>query len=62
MGLFNFRKQKQPTNNKTPIERYLEHLDSIFQKEPEFFKNDSLISGVPGVSSIVYRDIPEKVV
>lgn len=60
MGLFNFRKQKPPINNKTPVERYLEHLDSIFQKEPEFFKNDSLINGVPGVSSIVYRDIPEK--
>jgi len=59
MGLFNFKK-KEATNQKTPAERYLEHWDSIFQKEPEFFKNDSLIDGVPGVTSIVYRDIPEE--
>jgi hypothetical protein len=32
----------------------------IFQKEPEFFTNDSLIDGIPGVTSIVYKDIPEK--
>jgi hypothetical protein len=39
---------------------FLEHLDDIFQIEPEFYKNDSLIDGVPGVVSIVYRDVPEK--
>ncbi|MDX2171964.1 MAG: hypothetical protein SFY56_02515 [Bacteroidota bacterium] len=61
MGLFNFNKKKnEPLKTKTPVEKYLEHLDNIFQKEPELFKNDSLIEGIPGVTSIVYRDIPEK--
>lgn len=43
----------------TPVEGYLQHLDSIFQTEPDFYTNDSLVSGLPGVTSIVYRDIPE---
>jgi len=59
MGLFNFNKKKQE-NSKTPVERYLEHLDNIFQTEPEFYKNDSLTEGISGVTSIVYRDIPEQ--
>jgi hypothetical protein len=42
-----------------PAEKYLQHLDNIFQQEPLFFKNNSLIEGVPGVTSIVYKDIPE---
>jgi hypothetical protein len=42
------------------VERYLHHLDNIFQQEPKYFNNDSLIDGVSGVTSIVYRDIPEK--
>jgi hypothetical protein len=61
MGLFNLnKKKKERPATKTPAERYIEHLDAIFQKEPEFYKNDSLIEGVPGVTAIVYRDIPEK--
>ncbi|MBX7225570.1 MAG: suppressor of fused domain protein [Chitinophagales bacterium] len=56
MGLFDFFKKSK----KTPIEKYLEHLDRIFQTAPEFYKNDSLIDDIPGVSSIVYKDIPEK--
>ena len=61
MGLFNFNKKKKETPGvKTPAERYLAHLDNIFQKEPEFYKNESLIAGIPGVTAIVYRDIPEK--
>ncbi|GAA4166592.1 hypothetical protein GCM10022217_40620 [Chryseobacterium ginsenosidimutans] len=46
--------------NMTPIEKYIEHLDNIFQQEPLFYNNESLIDGVKGVTSIVYRDIPEK--
>lgn len=42
------------------MERYLKHLDNIFQQEPEFYLNDSLIDGLPGVTSIVYRDVPDK--
>lgn len=42
----------------TPVEKYLEHLDKIFDREPEFYKNDSLIEGVNNVTAIVYRDFP----
>jgi hypothetical protein len=51
-------KKKAP--KKSPVERYLEHLDKIFQKEPEFISNESTIPGLKGVTSIIYRDIPEK--
>lgn len=61
MGLFNFRKKKSESpSTKSPAEMYLKHLDNIFQQEPEFFKNDSLIDGIAGVTTIVYKDIPEK--
>lgn len=43
----------------THIEKYLEHLDSIFKQEPEFYSNESLIEGTQGVSSILYRDYPD---
>jgi hypothetical protein len=59
MGLFNFKKKSEPQNTKTPVERYLQHLDAIFKTEPEFIKNDSLIPGIAGVTSIVYKNIPE---
>ncbi|MDF2454830.1 MAG: hypothetical protein K0R51_823 [Cytophagaceae bacterium] len=42
-----------------PVERYLEHLDNIFQQEPLFYKNESKMDGISGVTSIVYKDIPE---
>jgi hypothetical protein len=60
MGLFNFSGKKQTENSKTPAERYLEHLDKIFQRTPQFYKEDSLIDGLPGMTSIVYTAIPEK--
>jgi hypothetical protein len=44
----------------TPIEKYLEHLDKVFQVEPQFFREESLDDGFPGVTNIVYQDIPEK--
>ena len=44
----------------TPIEKYLEHLDRIFQVEPKFFREKSLDGRLPGVVNIVYTDIPEK--
>lgn len=43
----------------TPVEKYLDHLDNVFQQEPLFFKNNSLQDGVNGVTSIVYKDIPD---
>lgn len=42
----------------TPAEKYLEHLYTVFKREPEFYKNDSLIEGASNVTSIVYRDFP----
>jgi hypothetical protein len=45
-------------NKLTPVEKYLVHLDKIFDREPEFFKHDSLIEGVNNLTSIVYRDYP----
>ncbi|MCB2409051.1 suppressor of fused domain protein [Hymenobacter lucidus] len=42
------------------LEKYLEHLDKIFQVEPEFFPETSLIEGLKGVTTIAYRDIPEQ--
>ena len=44
----------------TPIEKYLEHLDNIFQQEPEFYNNESLTEGIKGVTSIVYKNIPDE--
>ena len=60
MRLFNFNKKKETENNKTPVERYLEHLSNIFQQKPQFYDENSLIDGLPAVTSIVYPDIPEK--
>lgn len=44
----------------TPVEKYLNHLDTIFETEPLFFKNDSQQAGIAGVTSIVYKDLPEQ--
>jgi hypothetical protein len=45
---------------KTPIEKFMAHLDRIFQTEPEYYKEESKMDGIPGVTRIVYKDIPEK--
>ncbi len=45
---------------KTPVEKFMAHLDRIFQTEPEYYKEESEIDGIAGVTSIVYKDIPEK--
>ena len=41
------------------LSRFLEHLDAIFQTEPEFFPIESLNPGLPKLACMVYRDIPE---
>jgi suppressor of fused protein SUFU len=46
----------------TPLDRlskYLEHLDAIFQTEPEFYPFESQVPGLPQLACMVYRDIPE---
>ncbi|WP_228122730.1 suppressor of fused domain protein [Oceanihabitans sp. IOP_32] len=45
---------------KTPVEKFMTHLDRIFQTEPEYYKEESETNGIAGVTSIVYKDIPEK--
>ncbi|WP_298499563.1 suppressor of fused domain protein [uncultured Algibacter sp.] len=45
---------------KTPVEKYLAHLDRIFQTEPEYFIEKSEKDGIDGVTTMVYKDIPEK--
>ncbi len=45
---------------KTPVEKYLAHLDRIFQTEPEYFIEKSEKDGIAGVTTMVYKDIPEK--
>jgi hypothetical protein len=47
-------------NQKSAAEMYADHLYGIFQVEPEFYLEKSQHDGVPGVSCIVFRDIPEK--
>lgn len=56
---FRYNKKKKEKNQVTPVDLYLDHLNKIFQQEPLFFKNESEIEGLPGVTSIVYKDIPE---
>ena len=60
MGLFNFGKKKSSSTKATALEMYLAHLDNIFQIEPKFYPEESLIEGLPGITAIVYNDIPEK--
>jgi len=45
---------------KTPVEKYMAHLDRIFQIEPEYYKEESKTDGIAGVTSIVYKDILKK--
>lgn len=52
-NLFGKKKEKS-----TPIEMYMDHLDNIFQMEPEFFVGNQN-GHLPGVTSIIYKDIPE---
>ena len=44
----------------TSIDKFLEHLDKIFQVEPKCYMNESEIDGIPSVSTIIYEDVPEK--
>lgn len=59
MGIFDFMK-KRTEKNLSPAEQYLNYLNQIFQQEPELYIEESLTEGIPGITTIVYRDIPEK--
>ena len=39
--------------------RYLDYLESIFEVEPLLFMNNSKVPDLPGVASLVFKDIPE---
>lgn len=43
----------------TSTEKYLAHLERVFEQEPEFLKEESLQEGMPGVSSLVFNHHPE---
>lgn len=43
----------------TAAEKYLNYLNSIFEIEPIFYNFPSLIDGLPSVTAIIYKDIPE---
>ncbi|MDR2269636.1 MAG: suppressor of fused domain protein [Sphingobacterium sp.] len=45
---------------RTPAAQYLNHLNNIFKKTPLLFKEDSLDENLPGVTTIVYENTPEK--
>ncbi len=51
---------KRLFKKKTPVEKFMAHLDRIFRNEPEYYNEESKTNGIPGVTSIVYKDIPEK--
>lgn len=56
-----FRKLfKREEETSTPFERNLAYLDKIFQVQPELYTHESADPNLPGVTSIIYRDIPEK--
>jgi len=44
---------------KDRLSRFLDHLETIFEVEPEFFPMQPKPPGLPHVVCMVYRDIPE---
>lgn len=47
------------SNPRDRLSKFLEHLDAIFQTEPEFFPIESQLADAPQLACMVYRDIPE---
>jgi hypothetical protein len=41
------------------LSKFLEHLDLIFQAEPEFFPIESRRADLPNLACMVYRNVPE---
>ena len=60
MGILNFLNKNKKEDNKTSVEKYLEHLDKVFQQEPIFFGGGKDENGIPNVTTMVYKDVPEK--
>jgi len=47
------------SNPRQRLSQFLEHLDLVFQTEPEFVPFESKTVGLPNLACMVYRDIPE---
>lgn len=60
MGLFNFNNKKKQENKSTPAERYLQHLDTVFQQEPIFHNGGKGKNKMDNVSVMIYKDVPEE--
>jgi len=52
--------KKSDIKEDSPAERYLEYWTNYFNAEPLFYRNESLTQGIPGVSTLVFKDFPEK--
>ena len=46
-------------NPRDRLSKFLEHLDLIFQTEPEFFPIESKLADAPHLACMVYRNVPE---
>ncbi len=55
-----FKKLFKKKVKTTPAERYLQHWEKAIGQTPEFFRNESKTKGLPGVSTLVFRDFPKK--
>ena len=41
-----------------PVIKYLDHLHRIFHNQPSFYKEQTLQTGVPGITIMIYENIP----
>jgi hypothetical protein len=55
-----FKKLFNKKVKKTPAERFLEHWEKAIGKTPDLFRGESLTKNLPAVSTLVFRDFPEK--
>lgn len=55
-----FRNQKNKSVTINSAEKYLNHLDKVFQREALYFRAESIKGDLPGVTTIVYKDFPKK--
>jgi hypothetical protein len=53
-----FRSPKDNPNTFKSAEKFRNHLDTLFGKEPLIFSEESKIKGLPGVTIFVYKDFP----
>ena len=54
-----YERRRHLSNPRARLTKFLEHLDLVFQTEPEFFPIESQIATLPNLACMVYRDLPE---